>query len=57
MPRRGGPTGAAVPLPGGSQLVLHEPEASHPLMPEAVAGRAALQCGYLEAPRHRLPLA
>ncbi|WP_326814192.1 MULTISPECIES: S-adenosylmethionine:tRNA ribosyltransferase-isomerase [unclassified Streptomyces] len=32
---------------------LHEPEASHLLMLEAVAGRAALQCGYAEALRHR----
>ncbi|MGW2065608.1 S-adenosylmethionine:tRNA ribosyltransferase-isomerase [Streptomyces sp. NPDC001937] len=32
---------------------LHEPEASHLLMLEAVAGRAALQCAYAEALRHR----
>ncbi len=32
-------------------LDLHE--ASHLLMLEAVAGRAALQCGYAEALRHR----
>ncbi|MGW1551344.1 S-adenosylmethionine:tRNA ribosyltransferase-isomerase [Streptomyces sp. NPDC002346] len=32
---------------------LHEPEASHLLMLEAVAGRAALQCAYPEALRHR----
>lgn len=32
---------------------LHEPEASHLVMPETVAGRAALQCGYAEALRHR----
>ncbi|MFB7308956.1 S-adenosylmethionine:tRNA ribosyltransferase-isomerase [Streptomyces sp. NPDC056192] len=32
---------------------LHEPEASHLLMLEAVAGRAALQGGYAEALRHR----
>ncbi|WP_406360202.1 S-adenosylmethionine:tRNA ribosyltransferase-isomerase [Streptomyces sp. NBC_01544] len=32
---------------------LHEPEASHLLMLEAVAGRATLQCAYAEALRHR----
>ncbi|WP_406325590.1 S-adenosylmethionine:tRNA ribosyltransferase-isomerase [Streptomyces sp. NBC_01617] len=32
---------------------LHEPEASHLLMLEAVARRAALQCAYAEALRHR----
>ncbi|MBT2490084.1 S-adenosylmethionine:tRNA ribosyltransferase-isomerase [Streptomyces sp. ISL-96] len=32
---------------------LHEPQASHLLMLEAVAGRAALRRGYAEALRHR----
>ena len=32
---------------------LHEPEASHLLMLEAVAGRAALDRGYAEALRER----
>lgn len=32
---------------------LHEPEASHLLMLEAIAGRASLQSGYAQALRHR----
>ncbi|GAA2924498.1 hypothetical protein [Streptomyces enissocaesilis] len=31
---------------------LHEPQAPHLLMPEAIAGRAAPDRGHAEAPRH-----
>ncbi|MET4923984.1 S-adenosylmethionine:tRNA ribosyltransferase-isomerase, partial [Streptomyces sp. PSRA5] len=45
-PRRG------VRVVDGLLTGLHEPEASHLLMLEAIAGRQALECAYTEALRH-----
>lgn len=44
--------GRGVRVVDGLLTGLHEPEASHLLMLEAIAGRAALERGYTEAVRH-----
>jgi S-adenosylmethionine:tRNA ribosyltransferase-isomerase len=45
--------GSGVRAVDGLLTGLHEPQASHLLMLEAIAGRAALSRGYREAVRHR----